>query len=244
MKSTIVAAALSLFTLTACVAAPPANNGGGTTPKPDAPALALTATQMTNLRTLLGLTNSSPFTVKVLDQDSSRSLSIGDVAVMNGGIANGEISRRALSAPEIQSINATPEPATPLQHLQAAQSLWQQKQPEHYAYTLKRSCFCAPDYTKPVEIRVYRGVVQQATILPEGRPLPPDRKTDAITVDGLFKIVQDAINSKAESIDVKYDPQFGFPTAINIDQSRMIADEEMSLSATNFKIASGLKPAQ
>lgn len=245
MKTTVIAAAtLSLMTLTACVAAPPANNGGGTTPKPDASVLNLTSNQMSNLRTLLGLNNSSPFTVKVLDQDNSHSLSVGDVAVMNGGITNGEISRRALSAPEIQSINANPEPATPLQQLQAAQTLWKQKQPEHYAITLKRSCFCPPEFNKPIEVRVYRGVIQQATIVPDGKPLPVDRKHDAMTVEDLFKMIQDAIAGKAESVDVKYDPQFGFPTAISIDRSRMIADEEVYISVSDFKVASGLKPAQ
>ena len=239
----IAVATLSLMALTACVAAPPANNGGAN-PKPDASVLNLTSDQMTSLRTLLGLNNSSPFTVKVLDQDNSQHLSVGDVAVMSGGIANGEISRRALSEPDIQSINANPEPTTPLQQLQAAQALWQQKQPEHYAITLKRSCFCPPEFNKPIEVRVYRGVIQQVTIVSTGKPLPLDRQHDAMTVEGLFKTIRDAIAGKAESVVVKYDPQYGFPTTISIDRSRMIADEEVYISTSDFKVASGLKPAQ
>lgn len=240
----IAIAALSLLTLSACVAAPPPSNNGGGTTKPDAPALTLTELQNTNLRTLLGLNDSSPFTVVVLDQDLNHALSVGDIALMKGGIANAEISRRALSAADIQSINLTPDPPSPFLQLQGAQALWKQKQPAHYAYTLQRSCFCPPEFNKPIEVRVFRGLVQQATLLPEGKPLPADRKQDALTVEGLFKIIQDALDSNAESVNVKYDPQFGFPTSISIDRSRMIADEEINLSASDFKVASGLKPAQ
>ena len=41
--------------------------------------------------------------------------------------------------------------------LKAAEAKWKKKRPEHYSYTLQRSCFCAPDYRKPIEIRVFRG---------------------------------------------------------------------------------------
>ena len=239
MKSALFAFATLGFVLSACAAPTPTP-----TPTPTQPqVLTLTPVQTTQLRALLGLTDSSPFTVSVLDQDASHNLSVGDIAVMKGGIANAEISRRALSATDIQSINANPKPLSALQQLQTAQALWQQKQPEHYAFTLKRSCFCPPEFNKPIEVRVYRGVIQQATLLPDGKPLPADRKNDAMTVEDLFKMIQDAIAGKAESVEVKYDAQYGFPTSISIDRSRMIADEEVYIATSDFKVASGLKPA-
>ncbi|MEB4592501.1 DUF6174 domain-containing protein [Candidatus Thiothrix sp. Deng01] len=210
------------------------------------PTLTLQDTQLTALRTLMGLMPSSPFTVKVLDQDRSNTLSIGDIAILSGGITAGEISRRTLSASDIQTINANlkPDYGSLAQQLLAVETQWRQKRPSHYAYTLQRSCFCTPEARKPLEIRVFRNTVQQATILPDGKPLPKARKAEALTIDELFEVVRRAINNQAASIDVTYDPLYGFPTTIFIDQDKMIADEEINYAASNFKIASGLKPKQ
>ena len=128
--------------------------------------------------------------------------------------------------------------------LKAAEAKWKKKRPEHYSYTLQRSCFCTPDYRKPIEIRVFRGKVQQASLLPEGTPLPAERKAEALPVEGLFRMIREAIVNKSASVTVKYNATYGYPTSISIDRDRMMADEEVYLSASNFKIASGLKPKQ
>lgn len=241
---TIIPALLVTVSLSAC-AAPPAGHGGNPIPPP-LQTLPLTATQDANLRTLLGLLPSSPFTVAVLDRDASYTLTAGDIAVTRGGITNGEISRRPLNRADVDTINGTASNplAEAARQLQAAEAKWKQKRPQHYAYTLQRSCFCAPDYRKPIEIRVFKGKVQQASLLPENMPLPAERKAEALTIDGLFRMIHEAINNKAASVTVEYDSAYGYPTSISIDRDQMMADEEIYLSASNFKIASGLKPKQ
>lgn len=37
------------------------------------------------------------------------------------------------------------------------------------------------------------------------------------TVDGLFKIIQDAINDKVDGLTVAYDAELGYPTNVFID---------------------------
>lgn len=232
----VLATLFVTFSLCACVATPPIPPHS----------LTLDANQQTNLRTLLGLMPSSPFTVEVLDQNADQQLSAGDIAVVYGGIANTETSRRSLSAADVATIkaNAGTDLAAATRQLHAAESKWQQLKPEHYAYILHRSCFCPPEATKPIEIRVFRGKIQQATVLPDGTPLPADRQGTALSIDDLFGKIRDAIEHKAASLEVTYDPQYGFPTRISIDYDRMMADEELSLSVSDFKLASGLKPIQ
>jgi hypothetical protein len=230
----LIASLLATLSLSACVVTPP------TPPQ----SLTLSTAQQSNLRTLLGLTPSSAFTVNVLDQNNDRVLSPGDLAIMYGGIANTETSRRTLSVADITRINADTGLSETARQLQTAEAKWQRSKPEHYAYTLQRSCFCAPDALKPIEIRVFQGKVQQATVLPDGTPLPADRQYSALTIDDLFKKIHDAIDRKAARLSVTYDAQYGFPTNMNVDYNLMMADEELSLSASNFKLASGLKPTQ
>lgn len=134
------------------------------------------------------------------------------------------------------------KPAPALLQLQAAENLWKQKRPYHYAYNVQRSCFCPEEYRKPIRIRVLNGKIQQAKLLPEGIPLSSSRQAEAIPVEGLFRIIRDAINNNAARVDVKYDPQLGFPTSIAIDHNQMIADEETYISTNGFKILGNFKP--
>lgn len=48
-------------------------------------------------------------------------------------------------------------------------------------------------------------------------------------------MIQDAINRKAFSLNVRYSARFGYPTQIDIDYDSQIADEEKYLTIENFK---------
>lgn len=154
----------------------------------------------------------------------------------------------------IQAVSAVQEAANPvstpkkdlkaLAALDAAEALWKRKRPEHYVYQLQPSCFCPPEYTQPIAIRVFKGLVQQADLVNSKKPLPAERKADAKTIEDLFKVIREAINRPAASVQVTYDPNYGFPSSISIDLDQMMADEEIYYTAKDFKVASGLKPAK
>lgn len=140
-----------------------------------------------------------------------------------------------------------PDPRMPLiiKALKANQVKWKAQKLSNYTFTLARNCFCLPEYTAPIQITVKGGKVVKAVSTPpaplpagNGRMAAPantDARDRAMTVDGLFKTIQEAINSKAAQIDVKYDHKYGYPISIFVDRSRMMADEEMGLSASNLK---------
>ncbi|MDD5392597.1 MAG: DUF6174 domain-containing protein [Thiothrix sp.] len=139
-----------------------------------------------------------------------------------------------------------PDPRMPLilKALKANQMKWKAQKISNYTFTLARSCFCAPEFTAPIQITVKGGKVVKAVSTPpaalpagNGRMAPAntDARDRAMTVDGLFKTIQEAVNSKAAQIDVKYDRKYGYPISIFVDRSRMMADEEMGLSASNLK---------
>ncbi len=241
----IALVALMAASLSACVVAVPSTPTSGSLH-----ALQLNSVQQTNVRTLMGLNTSSPFTVQVLDKDNNSKLNAGDIAVMSGGITRGEVSRRVLNQADVNRINSVPQPPPPngtaafLRNLDQAEATWRQKRPKHYAYTLQRTCFCTPESRKPIQIRVYEGVTQQAIVLPEGYALPKARWEEAKTIDQLFRLIREAVDRQAASMEVQYDPNFGFPTYIAIDYDSMMADEEVYYEASDFKVASSLKPRQ
>lgn len=152
-----------------------------------------------------------------------------------------QASELTLVKPKLPSVNQLKQAQA---QLNQAQAKWRKTQPQHYSFSLQRSCFCPPEYNKPILIRVFKGKVQQASLMPEGKPLPVERKAEAYPIEGAFKIIQEAIKRRAASITVNYNKQYGYPTTISIDYSTMIADEETYISIKDFKVASGLKPIQ
>jgi hypothetical protein len=139
-------------------------------------------------------------------------------------------------------IGAVP-PAPPAQgffvaqrDLLAAEAKWRQIQPADYTYTLQRACFCTPEFLKPITIEASGSRVMNVTRQPEGIPLPLDHITDALTVEGLFDVIQRAIDDKVARLDVQYDAQYGFPASISIDRNANTTDDEM------YYTASGLQP--
>lgn len=74
--------------------------------------------------------------------------------------------------------------------LLAAETKWRQNKPTHYSYTLQRSCFCTPEFRKPLAIEVSGSTVTKSTLQPDGTPLPLERRADAVSMEGLFDIIR------------------------------------------------------
>lgn len=115
------------------------------------------------------------------------------------------------------------------QNLDTAKALWSKNTLKNYALTQTISCFCGPDYTKPISYQISSGSVVSGSALyadMSGGKISSDLYSNLNTVESAFTIIQEAIINKAESIIVQYDSSLGYPTSISIDMSKMIADEE------------------
>lgn len=111
---------------------------------------------------------------------------------------------------------------------------WEARRPGAYAFELERQCFCAVDARGPVRLTVEGSRVLTRVYSDSGTAVP-DAYIDLFpSVDGLFDILEDAIQRAAESVDVTWDPVTGAPSSFFIDYSRSIADEELG-----FRILSG-----
>ena len=114
-------------------------------------------------------------------------------------------------------------------NLNAAKALRNSKEVSHYTATQQLSCFCTPNSTHPVQFDVMSGAIVEGSIqyVNETDKIPASQLTvNPMTVEDTFAFIQDAIDRKADSIDVTYDAEYGFPTKMNIDYSMMMADEE------------------
>jgi len=116
--------------------------------------------------------------------------------------------------------------------LERNEELWQSQNLTGYDFTLERQCFCPTDYQGPVNIQVRNGEVTSVTYVSNGETADAEIFADVDTIDELFKVIRDAyegkntFHKKAETVNVTYNPEMGYPLTILIDISSQIMDEE------------------
>jgi hypothetical protein len=133
-----------------------------------------------------------------------------------------------------RGISPTPQNPSAAQ-LQRNKQLWAKQNISKYRYTLRRSCFCLPKATEPVMIAVRNGKVTSIVAASNGQPANPEYFTKYDSIAKLFEIVEDAIARKAYRLSVTYHPTLGYPTKIDIDYDKQMADEELSLTIENLQ---------
>ena len=132
------------------------------------------------------------------------------------------------TTPTAQSSNAA-------QQLQHNKQLWAKQKIFNYRYSLRRSCFCLPEVTQPVEITVRNGKVTSLIGVNSRKPVNREYFTKYDSITKLFEVIQDAIAKKAHRLSVTYHPTLGYPTQIDIDYNKQMADEELSLTLENLQ---------
>ncbi|MCK5727240.1 MAG: hypothetical protein KAH22_10485 [Thiotrichaceae bacterium] len=115
-------------------------------------------------------------------------------------------------------------------------ALWKKTNIRDYRYEFQRSCFCLHDFTKPVLIRVKNKTVVDARFKDNNKPLSNKFKDNRQTMNKMFDTIQQAINKKAYNIKVRYNSRYGYPESVTVDYNQQMADEELYLKASHFKV--------
>ena len=124
----------------------------------------------------------------------------------------------------------------PERQLQAARLKWERARPAAYTITVARWCECTQEMSGPVVVTVRDGAIESRTYVASAAAVGPTYADLFPSIDGLFERIDDAHRRRAASVEVTYDPRFGFPVTISIDYDRVMADDELTYRATNFQL--------
>lgn len=121
-----------------------------------------------------------------------------------------------------------PEDNTLLRRMLDERAKWRLSGNDSYQYEMRQN-------SGPISwhgsITVTDGAVTEAETIEQW---PPDFPTDIPTIEDLFRRVAHAIAVNAETIDVQWHPDYGFPGTCYIDYVAMIADEERGWKVEKF----------
>jgi len=132
----------------------------------------------------------------------------------------------AIACSDATGPGAGPDAKNP--DLAAAREQWRAQDLHTYAFLLQRSCFCGN--THPLFVAVLSDTVAGVLDFETFESVDPKLGK---TVDGLFDVIQSAIDANARLIRATYDPAKGFPTEIDYDGSAQIADDEIFYRASD-----------
>ncbi|HMN10496.1 MAG TPA: DUF6174 domain-containing protein [Gemmatimonadaceae bacterium] len=118
--------------------------------------------------------------------------------------------------------------------LDRARRTWSANFIDDYEYVVRRDCFCTLGGVA-VRIVVQNHQVISREIDGSFTPVPSSLAYLYPTVDGLFAIIQDALDRRADRVDASYDRAYGFPTDFYIDYNRRIADDEEGYTLIRFR---------
>lgn len=116
--------------------------------------------------------------------------------------------------------------------LERNRELWEATGPATYVYGVERLCYCG--MRGPARVTVENGEVVSVVLVEAEEDLPLSEATAELFpgVDGLFDILEDAIERNAHAIDVTYDPRNGVPLEFFIDYLENAVDEELGMRIT------------
>ena len=113
-----------------------------------------------------------------------------------------------------------------LRQLDEARDRWRRTAPQEYRLTVSKSCEC--DIGTPFQSHI-RGtaVVSSNGGLRTGGIVEPKLRS----VESLFMEAERLIRSDADEVTLVFDPRFGFPARISVDQWRNAVDDEWGWTA-------------
>ncbi|MCE9646103.1 MAG: DUF6174 domain-containing protein [Chloroflexi bacterium] len=123
--------------------------------------------------------------------------------------------------------------------LEKNRQTWQASGITHYRFSLNIGCFCAFRNQVPLTVevqdnRVVSMAYSDGTLVAETDPNFPVFSQHA-TIERIFSELEAGLTGGADEVTVTYDPVRGFPSDIYFDYIKAAADDELSLSVSNFE---------
>lgn len=141
---------------------------------------------------------------------------------------------RLLAALCVLAMGCTDDPVSPKRNdLAANRALWGDKGYTTYQFTIKMDCFCAVN--GPIGAVVVNDSLVNAMVVSTGQQIDPRWVP---SIKGLFDFIDRGIANHAAVLDVTYDPTLGFPSRIIYDGAANAADDEVTYTVSDVKVAS------
>lgn len=141
------------------------------------------------------------------------------------------VSSCGLTEPE-----GSTKPDPRLARLDAQHQQWLSDHIAHYTMEFVASCFCAGEFTEPVIVEVVNDSITSVVVRETGLPVQYPPADAWLTVEELFDAVRGAIENDAAELEVRYDPDLGYPDFVFIDRDATTIDDEVGYTVFGLAV--------
>lgn len=114
-------------------------------------------------------------------------------------------------------------------------SLWESKKTKKYAYNLDIECFCSDNTSNSLRVEVNDDTFKVVDLSLQNQDVTNEYRNYA-TIPTLFNLISQAYTRKPQSLEVKYNREYGYPALIIIDPVKKVMDDEMVIKISKFEV--------
>ena len=127
-------------------------------------------------------------------------------------------------------------PANPVgSQIDEAERTWQSRRILHYSIEERNNCFC-PFGGQFVELTVDRDSISRIVSLPDSSGLPAQDHAYFRTIDDIFRLLHSIDPDGVASMNLEFDPEYGYPKEVFVDPVPGAVDDEFGFSLRNLRI--------
>lgn len=104
-----------------------------------------------------------------------------------------------------------------------------------YQIEMQKICFCAPDAVRLMIFEIVNNEIKTVRYADTGDDVDPSHYNQYNTVEGLFLLVEQALEKNPADLSIAYDKEYGYIKELAIDYQVNIADDEVTIIASNMK---------
>lgn len=119
--------------------------------------------------------------------------------------------------------------------VQANKDKWLAHGIKQYQIEMQKICFCAPDAVRMMIFQVAEDEIQDVRYADSGNEVDPSHYDQSNTIEGMFALVEQALEKNPANISISYDNKYGYIKELSVDYQENIADDEITFIASNMK---------
>jgi hypothetical protein len=125
-----------------------------------------------------------------------------------------------------------------IREIQAARARWLASPVRAgYRFEVRQSCFCPEEYVRWNTVTVINDTIIDVRATQSGEVVPAARRSSYLTVEEMFASLPTGRDEYLVDVQVRFDPQYGYPLEISTFARPEIADGGGSIFARNLQPA-------
>lgn len=144
-----------------------------------------------------------------------------------------EVVEKVSQAEETKSTKATANDIA--SEVESNREKWMQHGINNYEIEMQKICYCVPEVVRMMVFEVDDNSIKTVRYADTGDDVEQQHYGDFNTIESMFAFVEQSLEKNPADISIAYDEKYGYIKELSIDFKENIADDEISIIASNMR---------